>query len=83
VVDKCYNVDFIEVRSATGNGLPLAFVSGKHAIDADFSFNGKEWMAKKATYFGPTSAYAKGKTKGVNISLKDFDFEAIRALIVD
>lgn len=77
VFENCYEVDFIEIRKQTGNYLPLTFISGKKAIDADFYPVAGKWVATRVTYFDPGINNGKGKKVDFKANLSDFDFNAV------
>ena len=73
----CFEVDFVNIRHKKGNYLPLTFISGKKAIDADFYNTDDKWTATRVTYFDPAVANGKGKTATIQVNLNEVDFEAI------
>jgi hypothetical protein len=79
--ENCYEVNFVELRKAKGNFLPLTFISGKNAIDIDFYKEGNEWISKKATFYSPETGKA-GKTENTVVNLKEFDFETVAAPLI-
>ena len=74
---NCYEVDFVQIRSATDKQLSLTFISGKNAMDVDFYPQGDDWLSKEVTFFGATSKNNKGLTLKLEVSLKEFNFNTV------
>jgi len=77
LLEHCFEVGFVELRNKTGDYVPLTFISGKMAIEADFYNTHNNWTATKVTYFDPAVNNGKGKTFDFKVNLKDFDFNAV------
>jgi hypothetical protein len=77
LLEHCFEVDFVELRNKTGDYVPLTFISGKMAVEADFYNTNNNWTATKITYFDPAVNNGKGKTFDFKVNLKDFDFNAV------
>jgi len=74
--ERCFDGVTVKIRNLQGSFLPLTFISGSKAIDADFYKEGHNWTSKTVSYSGSMTKEIPLK-QSMAISINEFDFENI------
>lgn len=77
-LERCLDEgNIIKFRQVKGNFLPLTFINGPHAMDADFFFDGTAWLTQTITFYKHSPDGHLKTTRDMRISLADFDFGTV------
>ncbi|KAF2081597.1 hypothetical protein [Flavobacterium sharifuzzamanii] len=77
IIERCFDNCNVKINHIKTAGLPLTIISGHNSIDIEFYKKGENWVSNSVTYFKSLPTGEEKRTKQIEVSLKEFNFDSV------